>query len=437
MKKIETNILNHMYWEESDVSATTYLNEEWNIIEVYPDKTSQKWLGMGGSITEVSAYLFQQLPLKEQEEFLNAYYGEQGLNYQLGRIAIGSNDFSLSDYTYLTDQNGFSIENDQKFILPFLKRIQQRKTLTLVASPWSPPACWKSNESLKNGGHLLKEYYHDYAKYLIHFLKSYEKEGIFLPFLTIQNEPYANQPWESCLFTISEQKEFLEILSEELKNSQTNILLWDHNKENLYRIVKEFDLDNPKIKGVALHNYNGIHADNLALIREENPNLLLLHTEGCCGFSPYQEEEWLKDAEYYLVDLIFDMTHGCNGYIDWNILLDNNGGPRKIEEYCKSPIILNQSGTSFIKTPIYYYLGHIARYFPPDMKICKMNFYRPDLLGVAGIKDDNLSIVLLNISNEDLEYRLVISNECITDTLKAHSIVTYSDSLNLKKDVKF
>ena len=126
------------------------------------------------------------------------YYGEKGLNYNLGRISIGSNDFCVNSYEYCQkdDLSDFNIYHAKETIIPLLKDILNYKKITLMASPWSPPKCFKTNKCLENGA-LLKEKYADYSKYLIKFLQCYAKEDIYINYLTIQNEPYSKQRRES------------------------------------------------------------------------------------------------------------------------------------------------------------------------------------------------------------------------------------------------
>lgn len=429
MKKIVTNIKEKKYWEEIEIKETKYNDTwEWNIVKVYPNIKKQKWYGMGGALTEASCYNILKLSKEKQEKLLYAYYGKNALDYNLGRIAIGSNDFCLNSYELVKEEDlsDFSIERDKKYIIPIIKEIQKEKNLTLIASPWSPPSFMKDNGSLFEGGKLKKEYYKSYADYLKTFIEKYGNEGIPITYLTIQNEPNAKQKWESCLFSLEEQKELLsKYVLPKFKNLDTKILLWDHNKENLFDVANYLVLENEKIAGLAFHYYQGQHSTNLDLVRTFYPNLLLFHTEGCCGYSKYNEKKWIGDAEIYLINLINDINHGLNGYIDWNIFLDFYGGPSHKENYCKSPIILNKKENDYILTPIYYYLGHIAKYIKPGDFIIPINFYRIDLLGTAAVNDKRIVVILLNTINDKIEVDVVVQQKRVHDIIAPHSIVTY------------
>ncbi len=428
MKKIVTNITDGKYWQEEILEERTPKMEEWNLIEVYEEYPRQKWDGMGGAITSASAYLYSLLDEKGKNEILKSYYSEEGLNYNLGRVAIGSCDFARSSYQYQEKNGAFSVQNDQE-IITLLKQILKQKSLTLLASPWSPPDYMKTNQSRVNGGHLKKEYYEEYVRYIVAFVEAYQKEGISISYLTMQNEPLATQRWESCLFSIEEQKEFLQnYLIPKCENLK--LFLWDHNKDQLVNILKNLHFLSDKIIGVAFHNYTGIHAENIELCSKIYPNYLFYQTEGCTSFSVYEETSWRDDAEYYLIDFIENMNHGLNGYIDWNILLNTNGGPNWQENYCKSPILIDENTKEIIKTPIYYYLGHIAKFFPKDCQIISISKARPDLFVVACKTKTYVNTTILNVLHYDIPITLKIQEHVIDDVIQAHSIVTYS----LKKE---
>lgn len=418
MLKYETNINEKKYWKKTIIKEKDLNNEEFNIIKVYPDIKRQAFLGFGGALTEASAINYNKLSGLKKKEFITAYYSKDGLDYSWGRVSIGSNDFCLNSY----ENDDFS--HEKVYIIPFIKDILKVKDLILLASPWSPPSRMKDNNSLCNGGKLLKNYYNDYVDYLLNFIKIFKENDINIRYLTMQNEPMAKQSWESCCFTIDEQKDFIyNYLLPKLDN--VSLFLWDHNKEDLYNIVNNLYEENERVKGIAYHWYTGNHSTNLKLIHEKYPNLLLMHSEGCCGFSNYNEKEWVHDAEILLIDLISDLNNGMSVYLDWNILLDYQGGPNHQNNFCKSPIILSEDEKSFIKTPIYYYFGHISKFIKEGDIINPISLYDNSLYGVSATSDSKTSIIILNPTDEDKEINLVIKDKVIKDIIKSHSIVTY------------
>lgn len=151
--KFETNYKRNLFLHKYNfIHVHSYSEKiENNVINIYSDITFQTFLGFGGAFTESSGYAYYQLPQNKKDGFINDYFSKSGLNYSFGRLPIGSSDFSLESYSYSTqnDLKDFSIEHDQKYILPLVKAaIKVNNNITFLASPWSPPAFMKSNKKL-------------------------------------------------------------------------------------------------------------------------------------------------------------------------------------------------------------------------------------------------------------------------------------------------
>jgi len=215
------------------------------VIVVNPKKQFQSLLGIGAALTDASAETFAKLPKNAQNRVLEAYFNpNKGIGYSLGRTSIHSCDFSSKSFTYITegdtDLNTFSIEPDRKFRIPFIKKAIEMAggALTFYVSPWSPPAFMKTNNDMLLGGKLKKDYYQPWANYYAKFIKAYEKEGIPIWGLTIQNEPMAKQRWESCIYTSEEERDFLKNnLGPTLEKQglgDKKIVVWDHNRDLLF-----------------------------------------------------------------------------------------------------------------------------------------------------------------------------------------------------------
>ena len=388
------------------------------MIRVDPDKVISVWAGFGGALTEAAAYNYSLLSDERKKAFLRAYYDNSGLAYNWGRVAIGSNDFCLAPYEYtaLSSLEDFSIEHERRYLLPLLKDISRLRRLILVASPWSPPSFMKTNGSLI-GGKLKRRYYQKYAEYLRMFLDNFMNFGFKIDYLTMQNEPEAEQRWESCVWSLKEQKRFLKYLLPELESSGTEVLLWDHNKEKLFKVVNE--LYRPEVAGVGFHIYSGVHAEQMRLVREKYPELLMVNTEACTAF----KSDWKEAAEYYLTDVMTDINCGVNAYIDWNILLDSEGGPTDAKNPVKAPVMLTPDKKDFILTPLYEYLKVLSGAFLPGTKIIETISDDDEILVVAGLREKRAVIVMMNKSDKAKKYEISIGGKKLTGMITAHSIV--------------
>src|SRR5438552_12291565 len=178
---------------------------------VDPSTKFQTILGIGGALTDASAETFAKLPKAKQQEILKAYFDSStGIGYTLARTNIHSCDFSSGSYTYVNEGDqelhSFSVNHDKQFRIPFIKQALATAggKLNIFGSPWSPPAFMKDNNNMLHGGKLKPEFYQSWANYYTKFIKAYQREGIPIWGVTIQNEPMATQTWESCIYSAEE-----------------------------------------------------------------------------------------------------------------------------------------------------------------------------------------------------------------------------------------
>lgn len=363
------------------------------------------WQGLGGAITEATAYNFAKLSSEKQKKLLDLYYGKDGLDYRWGRISIGSNDFCLEPYEYCkrVDSTDFSIEHDKKYVLPLLNQILKKRDLELLACPWSPPKCMKIGKRLKPWC------YKKYANYINKWLDAYADEGVKVKYITPQNEPFANQIWESCLYSYRAQRKLVYKYLANIDNVQ--ILMWDHNKKHLSRVADELIRDNKKVAGLCFHWYEGTFEDEMWKVKQKYPAAMMMSSEMSCGFSLYDKNEWQKDANYYLKELFHDINSGASAFVDWNMLLDFHGGPTYCKNYLKAPIILNEKGDDFIVTPIYDALKKFAELFPVGSEVVRCEYSSKDFVAIARKTKNGCEVVVANLSDRPQEVCIKYSDK--------------------------
>jgi glucosylceramidase len=410
---------------------------------VDPTKTFQTFIGIGGAITDASAETFYKLPKDKQKEILEAYYHpEKGIGYTLARTNIHSCDFSSGSYTYVKDGDtalaSFSVAHDKQYRIPMIKEaIATAGKLTLYASPWSPPAWMKDNNNMLHGGKLKKEYYQTWANYFSKFIKAYEAEGIPVWGVTIQNEPMAKQIWESCIYTAEEERDFLKYnLGPTLERDglgEKKIIVWDHNRDLIYQRASVTLADPEAAKyawGIGFHWYEpwsggNPQFENLKRVAETFPDKHLLFTEGCNGpFKMDGIKDW-KLGESYGKSMIYDFNSGAVGWTDWNILLDETGGPNHVKNFCFAPIHANTKTGEIYYLNEYYYLGHFSKFIKPGAKRIISSSNRDALLTTAFLNPDNsLAVVVMNQGDNEIEYKLWIAGKAVDVKSKPHSIAT-------------
>ncbi len=412
-------------------------------IFVDPDKTFQSFVGIGGALTDASAETFARLPEGKQREVLTAYYDrEKGIGYTLARTPINSSDFSSGSYTYADEGDAalksFSVAHDLKYRIPFIKRAIAAAggALTMFVSPWSPPAWMKDNNDMLHGGKLKKEFYQSWADYYVKFIQAYEKEGVPVWGLTVQNEPMATQKWESCIYTAEEERDFIKnYLGPTLRQngmSSKKLIGWDHNRDLLFQRADTLLGDPGAAKyiwGIGYHWYERWHGDsifeNVKRVQEAYPGTNLMLTEACnYPFSWTTMKDW-NWGELYGKSIINDLNNGSVAWTDWNVLLDETGGPNHVQNFCFAPIHGDTRKGTLHYMNSYYYIGHFSRFIRPGARRVASSSSRAQLLTTAFLnRDGSLAVVVMNQSKDRIQYRLWIAGKTVDADGLPHSIST-------------
>jgi glucosylceramidase len=406
---------------------------------VDPSVRYQEIEGFGGSFTEAAALTFLTLPEAQRAELLRAYFDPMaGLGYTLCRTHIGACDFSLGNYSYAevagdVELQHFSIKRDYQALIPMIKAAQQAapEPFRLLASPWSPPAWMKTNDNMCYGGKLRPEYRAAWALYYCRYLEAYAREGIPIWALTLQNEPMAVQTWESCIYEPEEARDFIrDYLGPTLAahdHGNIPLLTWDHNRDQMVEWVKP-TLDDPEaakyVWGTAFHWYVADKFDNLQTLHDAYPDKKLLFTEGCQEGGPHHNE-WAV-GERYGRSILNDLNRWTVGWIDWNLVLDERGGPNHVGNFCSAPILVDTQKGELQYQPSYYYIGHFARFIRPGARRI-LSATSHDALQATAFenKDGSIVVIVLNLTDQDVPFVLKLRDQSLAAESLPHSIATY------------
>lgn len=440
MNKIKTVMTDYSagkFWEES-VNEASAMQDCMHVVNVYPEVTYQEIRGFGGAFTEAAAHNYAGMSEEKKKELTSAYFGEEGLRYNFGRVHMNSCDFALGNYTYIEEGDvelkTFNIAHDFEEIIPMIKAAQAEHIgdMEFLVSPWSPPAFMKTNGEMNHGGKLKEEYFQAWADYFVRFIKAYGKAGIPIGYLTVQNEPMAVQTWDSCIYTAEEESLFVrEYLGPALEKeglSDVKIFVWDHNKEEAYQRFKETIADENTrkyVKGAAIHWYTGDHFEAIELIKKQYPDMEVFFTEGCVEYSRFADSGEVYKAEMYAHDIIGNLNAGITASLDWNLLLDEKGGPNHVGNFCAAPIMCNMGEDSYEKRLTYYYIGHFSRYIRPGAVRIGTTRYTDKIEVTAFLNPDGERVLVL-LNKMEKEVPVTVREEGLGTEINMppHSIYT-------------
>ncbi|MCE2914797.1 MAG: glucosylceramidase [Rubrivivax sp.] len=400
----------------------------------------QTVLGFGGAFTEAAATTWLKLPPGERDAVLREYFDPvAGHGYTLCRVHMNSCDFALGHYAHLdtpgdTAFEGFSIERDREALLPMIRaaqRVAGPKPLQLLVSPWSPPAWMKSNERMADGGHLRPEYRAAWAQCFVRFIQAYAAEGVPVWGVSVQNEPEARQRWDSCLYTAEEERDFVrDHLGPALHAAglgDIRIVVWDHNRDAMVERASTIYGDPEAAKyvwGTGFHWYMEDHFDHVQLVHDAWPDKQLLFTEGCQEGGPHHGS-WAL-GERYARSMINDLNRWTVGWIDWNLLLDEHGGPNHVGNYCSAPLLADVAHGRLMHQSSYWYLGHFARYVRPGDQRILCAATREALECTAFVNPaGRVAVVACNRGEDALPFTLTIDGVARAVELPPRSIATF------------
>ncbi|GAB4398236.1 MAG: glycoside hydrolase family 30 protein [Microscillaceae bacterium] len=437
-------------------------------ITLNPEEKFQTITGFGGAFTESSAYLLNKLSKKNREKILKAYFSEEGANYSLTRTHINSCDFSLGQYSYAPvaddkELENFSIQEDMDDLIPMIKDAQKisKEGFKIIASPWTAPPWMKDNNKWV-GGKLLPQYYETWALFFSKYFTEYKKQGIEIWGITVENEPHGNgNNWESMLFTPKEMTDFVQdFLGPRLEKDgygAIKILGYDQNRAGLKEWVDEMFRDEKSSKyfaGTAIHWYESTYdyfPEALQYAHNKKPEKYLIQTEACVDAEvpKWQDDawywrkeatdwgwDWASEKEKYLHpkyvptyryarDIIGCLNNYVDGWIDWNMVLDKQGGPNWFKNWCIAPVIVDPEADEVYFTPLYYVMAHFSKFIRPGAVCIGLENTNKELMATAAQNPDGtIALVLLNQSKEAAAIGLQYGKKQVNFRIQGQAIQT-------------
>ncbi|WP_246035789.1 glycoside hydrolase family 30 protein [Winogradskyella algicola] len=437
------------------------------VIRILPNQKFQTITGFGGAFTESSAYLLNKLSKKNRDLILKAYFSEEGANYSLCRTHMNSCDFSLDHYSYTPTEDkelkDFSVKEDMADLIPMIKDAQaiSKDGFKLFASPWTAPPWMKDNKEWV-GGKLLPEYYPSWALFFSKYIEAYKDQGIELWGFTVENEPHGNgNNWESMHFTPEEMTDFVQHhLGPKLEADGYGdkiILGYDQNRAGIKEWVDVMYATEESSKyydGTAIHWYEStyeVFPEDLQYAHNKAPDKYLIETEGCIDdeVPVWKDDAWYwkkeatdwgwkwapeKDkylhpkyapANRYARDIIGCLNNWVDGWVDWNMVLNKQGGPNWFKNWCIAPVIVDEVNDEVYFTPLYYIMTHFSKYIRPEAKVLGIDKTDNDIMATAVENPDGSTVlVVFNEGKEARKFQLWLNGKRTTISINGQAIQT-------------
>ena len=342
----------------------------------------------------------------------------------------------------------------------------------------------EENDYQGSGGQLKPGYEQVYADYLVKYLEHYKKQGVKIWGITPVNEPGGNDgQWESMHFSAESQNEFIKHhlgpALQQSKHADVKLLMYDHNREELEHWAQALysDIETSKyLYGAAVHWYEStfkVHEDVLERVHNAYPEYEIIHTEGAIddlgkdappGVTDperFKESGWFDNDAFwwndnatdwaysatwdgvnaedhpiytpvhrYARNIIVSLNHWVSGWIDWNIVLDKDGGPNHVGNFCGAPIMIDTVSEYVYYTPVFFILSQFSRTIRPGDKAVEVSAELESLdentvYASASINNNRLlSVQVLNTSKVPIDYRLQIGKQFAAVNIAANALQT-------------
>lgn len=397
--------------------------------------------GFGFALTGGSAKHLSDMSESAKDDLLKELFGlgDNQIGMSFIRLSIGASDLSQKVFSYndleegVTDelQLNFSIAPDEELLIPLLEEILLiNADLSIMASPWSPPAWMKDNNSPK-GGSLLKEYYDSYALYLMKYVQEMGDRGITIDYLTIQNEPLHDGNNPSMYMSAEDQRDFIKNslgpLFEE-NQIQTKLVIYDHNADRPdYPITILDDPDARKyVDGSAFHLYGG-DISTLSTVRNAHSDKNIYFTEQWYE-SPGNFDE---DLKWHMREIIIgSQRNWSRSVIEWNLSSDPDLAPHTAGgcTQCLGGITLQNDIVK--RNAGYYVIAHASKYVRPA-SVRVFSNYPGDLPNVAYLTpDQEVVLLVLNDSESIQNFNISDGTNEFSTSVDPGSVSTFVWSLN-------
>jgi len=414
----------------------------------------QKIDGFGASLLEAGLICINSLPADKQEEVLRALFDpQQGAGYSAMKTVIGATDFQSAGpfFTY-NDTAGdvsmqhFSIARDLEpnGEITFIKRARKYGRFVLQAPMDYPPDWMLTSVQDRKKQDVDPKYYDALALYYLRYLQEYEKNGVFIDYLSLFNEP--------GVYTKINYEEIRELLKNhvgpllEKSGTKTKIQLSEAPSRGNAHQNYHLALDDPEalkyVGGLAYHGYDwtkpGAYGQ-IAEVHKKYPQFPMWMTEVCHAYEIGEPRSMpmplydFKDGDLWGNMIMSDLEAGASAWVYWNMVLDEKGGPWLVSPVHEDPdpneqhpvVIVNRKTQEVTYTGLYYYLAHFSKFVRPgDVRVATAGSVQGVRCMAFKTPGGGIIAEFLNSRKTDANVALDSKGRVLNVTLPALSITT-------------
>ena len=375
-------------------------------LDVDSAKERHRFLALGASLTDASAWVLANMPKEKRERLLRELFTPEGCNLGAVRLNIGASDYSTGLYSYDdtpgdVEMKDFSLARDDEFLVPMAKAAKAfRPDLYVFASPWSPPG-WMKTSGLMIGGNLRDECMPALANYFVKYVQGYAERGIAIDAVTPQNETMCETggQYPCCTYTARQEGVFVrDFLAPAFRKAGISTRIWvhDHNPDMdaVKRIGEMMSMPGvaDAVDGIAWHCYGAAsEATNMPPVQAAHPKLRFFHTENGPHIVVNGRSEWWWAAKVFGM-----LQNGCEMFTSWNLCLDELGTPATGSHLCCGFVTVDSEAHDVTYSPQYRLFRHIGPFVKRGARVMEVEGSR------AGTR-------LILFRNPDGEYVLVVA----------------------------
>ncbi len=391
------------------------------LLQIDSQQQFQSMDGFGYTLTGGSAMHIMRLEPARRQQLLQELFARDQMAISYLRLSIGASDLDSEAFSYNDLPPGqtdpelthFSIKADERYLIPLLKEILAiNPEISLLGSPWSPPAWMKSNQSTV-GGELLTRFYPAYARYFVRYIQAMQAHGIRIDAITVQNEPLNAHNNPSLLMHAWDQAAFVgQHLGPAFQAAgiKTKIQIYDHNTDHVEYAISVLNdpVARPYIDGSAFHLYGGEISD-LTALKQAHPDKHIYFTEQWVGAGSAFDSTLLWHIEHLIIGA---PAHWAKNVLQWNLAADREykpytaGGCNK----CLGALTIDQQQIE--RNVAYYIIAHASKTVPPGSIRLASHSALSTVKHIAYRRpDQRVALILLNTETQPQPLNLQLEHQ--------------------------